>query len=121
MTIVRYENLTINNVENGTDLYGAYTTTITEWFQTRGLVHDVANSLRISERYRVYQDLVSITVNYTPNTKEIVDNQNLYSITWRGFDWRDFSIMRIPVDLLPLGFMDEKQISSAKARNSLDR
>ena len=32
-----------------------------------------------------------------------------------GFDWRDFSIMRIPVDLLPLGFMDEKQISSAKA------
>jgi hypothetical protein len=88
MTIVRYENLTINNVENGTDLYGAYTTTITEWFQTRGLVHDVANSLRISERYRVYQDLVSITVNYTPNTKEIVDNQNLYSITWRGFDWR---------------------------------
>jgi hypothetical protein len=88
MTIVRYENLTINNVENGTDLYGAYTTTITEWFQTRGLVHDVANSVRISERYRVYQDLVSITVNYTPNTKEIVDNQNLYSITWRGFDWR---------------------------------
>jgi hypothetical protein len=88
MTIVRYENLTINNVENGTDLYGAYTTTITEWFQTRGLVHDVANSLRISERYRVYQDLVSITVNYTPNTKQIVDNQNLYSITWRGFDWR---------------------------------
>jgi hypothetical protein len=88
MTIVRYENLTINNVENGTDLYGAYTTTITEWFQTRGLVQDVANSLRISEKYRVYQDLVNITVNYTPNTKEIVDNQNLYSITWRGNDWR---------------------------------
>lgn len=32
-----------------------------------------------------------------------------------GFDWRDFSIMRIPVDLLPNGFMDQKQISSAKA------
>ena len=88
MTIVRYENLTINNVTNGVDSYGAYTTTITTWFETRGLVHDVTNSLRISEKYRVYQDLVNITVNYTPNTKLIVDNQNLYSITWRGFDWR---------------------------------
>jgi hypothetical protein len=88
MTIVRYENLTINNVVNGTDSIGQYTTTITEWFKTRGLVHDVANSVRISERYRTYQDIVNITVNYTPNTKEIVDNQNLYSITWRNLDWR---------------------------------
>lgn len=32
-----------------------------------------------------------------------------------GFDWRDFSIIRMPVDMLPKGFMDEKQISSAKA------
>ena len=88
MAIVRYENLTINNVTNGVDALGQYTTTITKWFDTRGLVHDVANSLRISERYRVYQDLVSITLNYTPNMKQIVDNQNLYSLTWRNFDWR---------------------------------
>jgi intein/homing endonuclease len=32
-----------------------------------------------------------------------------------GFDWKDFSIIRMPVDMLPKGFMDEKQISSAKA------
>jgi hypothetical protein len=88
MAITRYENLMINNVTNGVDTIGQYTTAITPWFETRGLVHDVANSLRISEKYRVYQDLVNITLNYTPNTKEIVDNQNLYSITWRGFDWR---------------------------------
>lgn len=88
MAITRYENLMINNVTNGVDTIGQYTTTIAPWFETRGLVHDVANSLRISEKYRVYQDLVNITLNYTPNTKEIVDNQNLYSITWRGFDWR---------------------------------
>ncbi|WP_409530144.1 type I glyceraldehyde-3-phosphate dehydrogenase, partial [Sandarakinorhabdus sp.] len=25
---------------------------------------------------------------YTPNTREIVDRQDLYSITWRGNDWR---------------------------------
>jgi hypothetical protein len=78
----------INNVTNGVDTIGQYTTTIAPWFETRGLVQDVTNSLRISEKYRVYQDLVNITLNYTPNTKEIVDNQNLYSITWRNFDWR---------------------------------
>lgn len=88
MAITRYENITVNNVTNGVNSIGEYTTTITPWFETRGLIADVANSLRISERYRVYQDLVNITVNYTSNNKEIVDNQNLYSITWRGFDWR---------------------------------
>lgn len=88
MGIKRYENLTINNVVNGIDTMGQYTTTITPWFETRGLVADVAVSLRITERYRVYQDLVNITLNYTPNVKEIVDNQDLYAINWRGFDWR---------------------------------
>lgn len=88
MAIVRYENLVINNVTNGVNAVGEYTTTITKWFETRGLVHDVANSLRISERYRAYSDLVTITLNYTPNIKNIVDNQNLFSITWRNHDWR---------------------------------
>lgn len=88
MAITRYENLTVNNVTNGTNSFGEYTTTITPFFETRGLVHDVANSVRISERYRVYADLVNITLNYTPNTKNMVDNQNLFSITWRGHDWR---------------------------------
>jgi len=88
MAIVRYENLAINNVTNAINSVGEYTTTISKWFDTRGLVHDVSNNMRISDRYRVYSDLVNITLNYTPNTKEIVDNQNLYSITWRGFDWR---------------------------------
>ena len=88
MSITRYENLTINNVTNGVNSLGEYTTTISKWFATRGLVADVANSLRISDRYRSYTDLVNITVNYTPNTRHIVDNQNLYSISWRGFDWR---------------------------------
>jgi hypothetical protein len=31
---------------------------------------------------------MNITLNYTPNTKEIVDNQNLYSFKWRNKDWR---------------------------------
>jgi len=32
-----------------------------------------------------------------------------------SFDWREYSIIRIPVDKLPEGFMDEGQISRAKA------
>lgn len=88
MAIARYENCTVNNVTNGIDTYGEQTTTITEWFQTRARVADVANSLRISERYRVYSDLVNLTFNYTPNMKQIVDRQELYSITWRDNEWR---------------------------------
>lgn len=88
MAITRYENLTVNNVVVGVSTYGEYTTSIVKDFDTRGLVHDVANSLRISEKYRVYSDLVNFTLNYTPNTKRMVDFQNEYSITWRGNDWR---------------------------------
>lgn len=32
-----------------------------------------------------------------------------------SFNWRDYSIMRIPVDLMPRGFMDEGQIARSKA------
>jgi len=88
MAITRYENASINEVTNGVDSYGEYTTTITPLFTSRALVSDVANSLRIADRYRVYQDLVNLTFNYTPAIKRIVDNQNEYSITWRDNDWR---------------------------------
>jgi hypothetical protein len=88
MGIARFENVTINKVTNGTDSLGEYTTTITPWFTSRAIIKDVRNSLRIAERYRVYQDLVNATFNYTPNVKQIVDNQDLFSITWRNQDWR---------------------------------
>lgn len=32
-----------------------------------------------------------------------------------SFNWRDYSIIRIPVDLVPKGFMDEGQIARSKA------
>lgn len=32
-----------------------------------------------------------------------------------GFDWRDYSIIKIPYELIPEGFMDEKQIARARA------
>lgn len=88
MAIKRYENVDVNDLSFTTDEFGANTTTITKKFTTRPLVSDVRNSLAITERYRVYQDLIQFTFNYTPWLKDIVDNQNLYSITWRGKDWR---------------------------------
>jgi hypothetical protein len=88
MAIARYENIDVNNVTNSINVYGEQTTSISLWFSTRAKVADVNNNVRIAERYRVYSDLVNLTLNYTPNIKQIVDEQNLYSINWRGYDWR---------------------------------
>lgn len=88
MAIVRYENVDVYNLGETTDAYGEQTSTETFWFSLKALVHDLANSLRISEKYRVYSDLAQFTMNYTPNMKTIVDHQDLYTFKWRGFDWR---------------------------------
>jgi hypothetical protein len=88
MAIRRYENIAINNLTFTQNGFGEQSTTQTKWFDTRALVGDVANSLKISDKYRLYQDMVNFTLNYTPNIKSMVDSQNLYSINWRGNDWR---------------------------------
>jgi hypothetical protein len=88
MTIARFENININNLTFTKSAFGESATVQTLWFITRAKVASVANSLKIAEKYRLYQDMTNFTLNYTPNMKEIVDNQNLYSITWRGKDWR---------------------------------
>jgi hypothetical protein len=88
MAIARFENITVNNLTFGASAFGEQSTTQTKWFVTRARVSSVANSLKIADKYRLYQDLTNFTLNYTPNTKLMVDNQNLYSIVWRGKDWR---------------------------------
>lgn len=88
MGIARFENITINNLAFGQNSFGEQSTTITKWFDTRARVHSVANHVRITDKYRVYSDVVEFTLNYTPNTRTIIDNQNLYSIKWKAFDWR---------------------------------
>ena len=88
MAIVRFEPVTINTVTNSINEVGEQTTTIAEWFKTKAYVKDVHNSLRISDRYRIYSDLANLTFNYTPNMRTIVNNQNDYSVTYRGFDFR---------------------------------
>lgn len=92
MSIARFENITVNRLTFAKSSFGEQSTAVSLWFATRAKVHSVSNNVRISEKYRVYADMVNFTVNYTPNTKEIVDNQNLYSINWKNFDWRIDSI-----------------------------
>ena len=92
MAIARFENINVNRLTFGKSSFGEQTTTIALWFATRAKVHSVTNSVRIADRYRVYADVVNFTLNYTPNTKEVVDNQNLYSVNWKNFDWRIDSI-----------------------------
>jgi hypothetical protein len=88
MAIARFENITVNNLTFGVSAFGEQSTTQTKWFDTRARVSSVANSLKIADKYRLYQDLINFTLNYTPNAKAMVDRQDLYSITWRGNDWR---------------------------------
>ena len=88
MAIARFENITVKSLTFGKSDFGEQSTTQTTWFDTRARVSSVANSLKISEKYRLCQDMIYFTLNYTPNTKEIIDNQNLYSIVWRNRDWR---------------------------------
>lgn len=88
MAIARFENISINNLTFSESSFGEGVTTQTEWFKTRARVSDVANSLKIADKYRLYQELTQFTLNYTPNVKMIVDGQDQYSITWRGQEWR---------------------------------
>jgi hypothetical protein len=88
MAIARFENIAVNTLSFGKSDFGEQSTTQAVWFNTRARVHSVANHVRITDKYRVYSDIVQLTLNYTPNLKTIIDNQNAYSITWRGFDWR---------------------------------
>jgi len=88
MAITRYENVKVNRIVNSIDALGQQTTSIQFWFETRGLVESLSNSLTISEKYRVYSDLFQVTFNYTPNMKLINDNQHSYSLHWNNYDWR---------------------------------
>jgi len=104
MGIARFENITVKQLTFGESAFGEQSTTQTTWFETRARVSAVANSLKISDKYRLYQDLTNFTLNYTPNTRTMVDNQNLYSIIWRDKSWRIDSIResddRMTVQLL---------------------
>jgi len=88
MAIARFENINVNNLTFTKSDFGESATVQALWFATRARVSDVANSLKIADKYRLYQDMTNFTLNFTRNTKLIVANQFAYSITYRGQDWR---------------------------------
>jgi hypothetical protein len=94
MAIARFEQITVNNLAFAKSDFGEQSTAQTVWFRTRARVQSVANSVKISEKYRLYQDVVNFILNYTPNTREMVRNQNLYSISYNGYDWRIDNVRR---------------------------
>jgi hypothetical protein len=59
--------------------------------------------------YKKYQDIIK-TKGDKRKLEEIFNGEIPES-----FDWRDYSVIRIPYELLPNGFMDTKTISRAKA------
>lgn len=88
MGIARFEEVGVYDLSFAVSNFGEATTSQTLKFTSRPKVHQVRNSLQISERYRVYAGLINFTFNYTPATRDMADNQDLYSVRWRGKDWR---------------------------------
>jgi hypothetical protein len=93
MAIARFENVDVNTLTFAVDSYGAGNTIITKKFTSRPLVSSVRKSLAISEKYRVYSDLIEFKFNYTPFMEDVSYNQNLYSFTWNGQDWRVIDVI----------------------------
>ena len=69
MAITRFETVKVNDLTFSTNSYGE-------------------NEIVITEKYRAYNNLVQMKFNWTPFTKAIVLNENLYSITYENTDWR---------------------------------
>jgi hypothetical protein len=88
VSIVRFETVTVNQLTRGIDAYGEATVTATPLFTSQGRVHDVKNALELNEQYRLYADYLSIWLNFTPATLQVAEDQENYSVTWRGQDWR---------------------------------
>jgi hypothetical protein len=88
MAITKFETVEVNNLSFATSSYGETQTTKTLKFTSRPLISEVRANVATSEKFRIYSDLVQMKFNYTPNTRDIVDNDNLYSITYQNVDWR---------------------------------
>lgn len=93
MAIARFENVTINTLTASKSEFGEQEITATKWFDTRGRVENVSNPVKISDKYRVYSDLINFVFNYTPNMKTIANNHVDYSIIWSDKEYRITEIM----------------------------
>jgi hypothetical protein len=104
MAIARFENITVQNVTTSIDSYGQQTYNISTAFQTRAKVEDFKAGMQITKDDRVYSDLVKFILNYTPNTLNMVNNQNGYAIYYRSAEWRIHDCMEAN-DRMTITFM----------------
>jgi hypothetical protein len=86
--VKRYEDVNVYDLTFTTNEYGESVTTKTLKFNSKPEIKTVKNDLKITDKYRVYTGLIYMVFNFTPYTRDMYDNQNLYSIVWRGHDWR---------------------------------
>jgi hypothetical protein len=73
--VLRVDEISINNLSFTITNLGAKT-------------KSVHNRIRTLEKFRQYDNMMDFIVNYTPNMRTISDNQEDYSITFRGNSWR---------------------------------
>lgn len=66
-----------------------------------------------------FKHFASYWKRYTSIINSCGDNHKLQEIfngeVPENFNWKDYSIIRIPYELIPKGFMDDKQVARAKA------
>lgn len=86
--VARYENVDVYGLSFTTTAYGETTTIKTLKFSSKPEIQQVKNNLLITDKYRVYAGLINLKFNFTRYTRDMYDNQNLYSIIWRNHDWR---------------------------------
>jgi len=64
-----------------------------------------------SEYWKRWKTIIETKGDYNAISNSVFNGEPVPE----SFNWRDYSIMRIPVDLIPNGFMDEGQIARSKA------
>lgn len=90
-------------IENKLIISGTASYSFEHFFEYWQDWHDIICSKGDKKRLQRYLDRKSLDSD--KSTDEIFDS----------LDWKDYSVIRIPFELIPKGFMDDAQISRAKA------
>ena len=87
--VAKYETVQCNLISRQPNVAGSNVASYLPFFKSRGLIEDVKDSLRLQkEGHRIYDDYLRVTLNYTPNTRAIWNNQENYCFVWRTKTWR---------------------------------
>ena len=88
MTVVKYEQVTLNSVVRTIDVNGETSIAATPLFDTVVQIVDLKNPLKLQEHYRLYTSFAHFIANYTPALYAAAQEVSSYSFNWRNFEWR---------------------------------